>query len=318
MTGVIGAAVSLWTLPETTYGTAASGNYHQLGIMSASLGGRRNLLDVRVLGLGTGRNPTDPMLGELSVEGDVEVPVNHDGFGHWLRLLFGAPATTGTAPNYTHVFTSGADSLPSNTVVLDYGAALGTNRYMRSLGMRANTMSVSFGVSGPATARLGLVGQTNEMISAAGAGTPVVVAGPLFNKVNGTITKGGATLGMITEATLEFSNNIEALRTIRDDNRIAAAIPENVTVGGRLTARFADGGLQAEALANTPVDLSIGWGISATREIRFRVPRAFLSLPQAPIDGPGGVSVVFDIIGSAESVAGAMIVTLENSVASYA
>lgn len=318
MSGVRGADSFLLSKPEVTYGTAPAGNYDQLGFFTANLLPRRDLLPVRVLGLGTGKNPTDPMLGEQSVEGEVTVPINQDGFGHWLRLLMGAPDTTGTAPNYTHVFESGKPSLPSNTMVLDYGAGLGSARYLRAVGVRGNTMSVDFGVSGPATARLGVVAQDGTLVTTSGGGTPALAAGAIFNRINGVITTGGSPLALITEASLEFSNNVEGLRTIRNDNKIAAAIPQDVTVGGRVTARFADGGLQAEAMANTPVDLVMGWEVNANRSVMFRVQRAYLSQPSAPIEGPNGVQALFDILASGEGVAGALVVTLKNGVASYA
>lgn len=315
MSGVRGADSSLLSKPETTYGVAATGNYDQLGFFSANLLPRRDLLPVRVLGIGTGRNPTDPMPGEASVEGEVTVPINEAGFGHWLRLLMGPPTTTGTSPNFTHVFASGAASLPSNTLVLDFGAPLGSERHLRTLGTRGNTMGIDFGTSGPATARIGLVAQDGALLSVPGGGTPAVAAGSVFNRVNGVITKGGSELALITEASLEFSNNIEALRTIRNDNKIAAAIPEDVTVGGRVTARFGSGGLQVEAMAGTPVDLVMGWEVSANRSILFRVQRAYLSQPSAPIEGPRGVQAQFDILASGQGVPAALTVTLKNGLA---
>ena len=318
MSATLGSLAFLWARPETTPGTAATGDYHQLGFMRADLLPRQELLDVRVLGLGTGRDASDPMQGAFSVEGELEVPINHAGFGHWLRLLFGPPATTGAAPDFTHVFASGAASLPSNTLVLDYGPALGSARHLQALGVRGNTLGVEFGTSGPATARIGVIGLAAAMLASPGAGTPVVAAGPLFNRITGSIARGGAPLALITEASLEFSNGIEALRTIRDDNRIAAAIPQQTSVTGRITARFAEGGLQLEAAAGTPVDLEMGWQASPTRAIGFRIPRAFLSRPSAPIEGPGGVSAGFEVMGSAEGVAAALTVTLRNAVESYA
>jgi hypothetical protein len=83
MSATLGSLAVLWSKPEGSYGIAPSGNYDQLGFFRANLLPRRDLLDVRVLGLGTGRDATDPMLGELTVEGELEVPINQEGFGHW-------------------------------------------------------------------------------------------------------------------------------------------------------------------------------------------------------------------------------------------
>lgn len=44
----------------------------------------------------TGRyDPAEPFDGNLEVSGGVVVPVDARAFGHWLRAMFGAPATTG-------------------------------------------------------------------------------------------------------------------------------------------------------------------------------------------------------------------------------
>jgi hypothetical protein len=48
------------------------------------------------------------------------VPVDVINIGHWLRLLLGAPTTTGTTPNYTHSFGSGAATLPSQAIEVGY------------------------------------------------------------------------------------------------------------------------------------------------------------------------------------------------------
>lgn len=66
------------------------------------------------------RDPAAPFLDTVTVQGDIVVPVNLVNFGHWLRLLLGAPTTTGTAPNLTHSFGSGAAALPSQSIEIGY------------------------------------------------------------------------------------------------------------------------------------------------------------------------------------------------------
>jgi hypothetical protein len=46
--------------------------------------------------------------------------VDLNNIGHWLRLLLGPPITTGTSPNFTHSFGSGASALPSNSIEIGY------------------------------------------------------------------------------------------------------------------------------------------------------------------------------------------------------
>jgi hypothetical protein len=317
-TGVIGAAVSLWTLPESTYGTAPSGNYHQLGFMSAALGPQQDQIEVPVLGLGTGRNPTDPMLGEINVNETITVPVNQVGFGHWLRLMMGAPSSTGSSPDFTHVFTSGAAALPSNTLVLDYGARLGTNRYGKITGARAASMAVQFSNAGPADAQISLIAQGGEYASSAGAGTPAVAAGPVFNRATGVVRIGSDAVLRVTSAELTMDNGMIPLRTIRADRKIEEAEEGLFTATGSVTVRFAEGGLLPGALAGTPVNLSLALELSAARSLVFNMPRCYLNQPRAQIEGPGGVSATFGFRASGEGVAGAVVATLKNAQAGAA
>ncbi|WP_191085627.1 phage tail tube protein [Roseococcus microcysteis] len=316
--GVIGAAVSLWMLKEATYGEAASGNYHQLGLMTGALAPRQELLDVPVLGLGTGRNPTDPMLGEVTLEDTINVPVTTDGFGHWLRLLMGAPTSTGSGSAFTHVFSSGAAALPSNTLVLDYGPRLGSNRYMRGLGVRAASAALEFSNAGPARADIALVGQGGEYVSSPGTGTPALSHGAVFNRAAGVIKLGETSLGKVTSSSLNLSNGIQSLRTIRNDRKIEEAEEGLFTGTGSVTLRFAEGGLLPASLAGTPVDLSIGFEVSETRSLMFRMERAFLSRPGPRIEGPQGVDVTYEFRASGEGLAAAVVATLKNGVAGTA
>jgi hypothetical protein len=317
MSGAIGANAKLYLKPETTYGTLATGNYTQLGFQTAAIGTRQQLIDVRVLGIGTGRDPGDPMLGEINTDGQVEVPINDEGFGHWLRLFMGAPTTTGTSPNFIHEFASGAATLPSASMVLDYGPQI-TERYSVAVGVRATTLDVDFSPTGPATARIGLLAQGGTLQQTAVHGTPTMVTGANFSRASGSIKKGSNDLALITGASISFSNGIEPLRTIRADRKIEEAEIGLVGVTGRITARFADGGLLPDAIANTPINIRLAFQINANRQIEFRMPRAFVGIPRGEVQGPGGVSAEYDLQASSDGTLAAFIVTLRNGVASYA
>ena len=196
MPGVIGANANLYLRPEASYGTLATGNYTRLGFLRAGLGVSQQLLDLRVLGIGQGRDAGDPMQGEIDTEGEVEIPLNQDGLGHWLRLLLGPPTTTGTSPNFVHVFASGAAALPSASVVLDYGATL-PDRYLVLTGVRAGSLAIGFGPTGPATARIGLMAQGGGLQPTAVHGTPVTVTGTNFLRPQGRILKGATPLALV-------------------------------------------------------------------------------------------------------------------------
>jgi hypothetical protein len=79
---------------ETVYGTPPTGNFIRLPFVSSNIGPEQGLIESDLLG--QGREGFDPTLDVVNNDGDVVVPVDVRNFGHWLKLLTGAPAT---APN---------------------------------------------------------------------------------------------------------------------------------------------------------------------------------------------------------------------------
>lgn len=90
-----GARTAMAFAFESTYGTAPGSGYTQLPFISTTLGADQPLLDDDILGLG--RDPQAPIKDAVTADGDMVVPIDSDGIGFWLKLLFGGPAsTTGT------------------------------------------------------------------------------------------------------------------------------------------------------------------------------------------------------------------------------
>jgi hypothetical protein len=119
MTRARGANARLRAKFETVYGTPPSGNFIQLPFVSSNIGPEQGLIESDLLG--QGREGSDPTLDVLNNDGDIVVPVDARGFGHWLNLLLGPASTAvGTGGN-DHTFTSGAASLPAMSI--ETGAA---------------------------------------------------------------------------------------------------------------------------------------------------------------------------------------------------
>ena len=103
----VGAKTKILMDVETSYGVAPSVPAGVLlPVNSFSLKPSRAKNTPATL---TGRyDPAEPFDGNLEVSGGVVVPVDARAFGHWIKAMFGAAATTGsgeasdTAP-FTHV-----------------------------------------------------------------------------------------------------------------------------------------------------------------------------------------------------------------------
>lgn len=295
---------------ESSYGTPPSGNWTRVPFVSSDMGKEQGLLESDLLGLG--REGLDPARDVVNNRGNHVVPVDVRNFGHWLRLFFGAPTTTGTDP-YTHVFASGAASLPSISMQLGLPAVphFGVN-----YGIRGNTMQVRMQRSGLLSATLGLIAKGENRVTSTASGTPTSVVTERFAQATGEITREGAALGGIVSADFTFSNGLDPVETIQPDGEIEDIDPGMATFNANVVARFADTTLLGDATSGDPIEMSFGWEKGA-HSLIFAVPRVFLPVPKMPISGPGGVQANFNIQASGEGVV-LVTATLINDVASYA
>lgn len=311
-----GSRFKLYGLSETTYGTPATGNFNQLPCFSFALGGTQPLQADNVLSGSTSRDSTDPMQDVLTVAGNAVVPVDLTNFGHWLLMLFGAAADTGTT-DYTHTFTSGVTtSLPSKTFEK---ALTDAASYFLNVGVKANTLALNFAPQGSAQATIGLIGQGETYSGASGAGTPTLPTLTRFHQHQGAITVGGSSLVNVTAASFNFSNGLEGVRTVRSDLKIAGVDEGIAAANGQITCRFTDTTLIADADASTPVSLALSYTISATQSLTFTMPRTFLDRASPAVTGPGGIEVKYNWYAAFDSGSGHMLqAVLKNQTATYA
>jgi hypothetical protein len=316
MARAIGANSKIHMAVEATYGTPPGGNWRLMPIVNFDLGAEQPFIDADVIGLATNRDVAPPFRDIVTVQGRAEVPVDLEYIGDWLRLLLGPPTTTGTAPDFQHVFVSGAASLPSNSIEQ---AMPDVPNYAVSSGVRADTFQIDFSPSGAATATLTLVAQGSTRLNTSSAGTPTMRDYVAFNKAQGVIRRNGASLAQITGGQLSFSNGIEIVRTIRNDLRIEGADPGLSRATGQVTSRFADTLLLDDAVNNNAIELEFEYRISPTRRLTFTLHKTYLSVAKTPIQGPQGIEASFDFRCAFDATAGRMMtVTLRNAVASYA
>jgi hypothetical protein len=302
---------------EVTPGTvpAAGPSWFGIPFVSHSLGEERPLIASDLLG--QGRETQDPTPDVATNDGDLVVPVDVRNFGHFLKLFFGAPTTTGeVGDGYDHVFTSGAANLPSMSIEI---GAPEVPAFSTHYGARGNQLKISMARSGllNATASLICIGESAPAnASAAGVGATAALAIQRFPQATGSVTKDGAALGSVVAADFTFSNSLEKVETIKPDGRIEDSDPGMVSMTGSVTVRFKDTTLLAAATAGTPCELDFGWTIG-TFSLIFAVPRVFLPPAKRPITGPNGIQVQFNWQASGADAA-AVTATLHNDVATYA
>jgi len=299
---------------EATYGTAPATGYNLMPFASIDLGAAQPLVASELLGLG--RDPQAPSRDAITTDGNIVVPIDGANIGHWLKLLFGAPVTTGTSPNYTHTFNSGALTLPSVAIETAFPEV---PSYAMATGVRADTFAVDMTRRGNLSATIGLIGQGEALATTSAAGTPASAAVVRLNHFQGAIKRNTVALGNVVGASMTYSNGMAPVETIRADGMIDGVDPTMASMTGNIVSRFADTTLLTQATDGTDCVLEFSWTASANLSLTWTAHSVYLPRPKRPVTGPGGIEARFDWQGAiATSPARLCTVVLKNQVASYA
>ena len=308
----MGINAVLHAVDEAAYGTTPASGFKKLPFVSHTMGEERPLIEDDQLGFG--REGLDPAQDVATNDGDIVVPVDIAAIGFWLKGFFGPAVVTGSG-TYTHVFTSGAATLPSRSI--EIGSA-DVPAFPVHYGAMVNQLRIAMARSGMLNATVSLIAQGESVqTSTSVAGTPTVQQGSRFAQATGTIKRDGTALANIVSADLSLSNSLDKVEIIRSDGRIGGVVPGVVQAALRITARFNSLDLLTAATDGTPVNLSeIGW-TNGTNSLKFALPRVFLPRVKRPINGPGGIMAEFNCQAAALVGGHKIAATLVNSVASY-
>jgi hypothetical protein len=314
-----GARTILLAKQEVSYGVNPAGSdWRQYPFVPPlDLGGAQALLDSPVIGLSTGRDPADPFYDAVTVDGSFGIPIDLNDIGFWLKMLMGAPVTSGGGADKTHTYKSGsATALPSFSAEVGYPDV---PTYLLMTGCKAGGLTVNAGPTGRPTATVNILAQDVTRAGTSVDAAPTLATGyEQFNNFQGTISRNGTALAYITAASMTFSNGLEAIRDIGSGNNIKEALEQDTAVSGQLTARLSETTLLTDSEGTTPIEIDLLLQISATKSIEFTLPRAFLPRRKATVQGRAGVDVTFDLRGSFDATAVcAMQVVLKNQTAAY-
>lgn len=313
-----GARTILLAKQEVTYGTNPGGtDWRQYPFVPPlDLGGAQALLDSPVIGLSSGRDPADPFYDAVTVDGSFGIPIDLSDIGFWLKMLMGAPTTTGST-NFVHTFKSGAAAaLPSFSAEVGYPDV---PTYLLMTGCKAGGITFDAAPTGRPTATVSILAQDVARAGSSVDASPTLATGyEQFNNFQGTISRNNVALSYITAVSFTFSNGLEAIRDIGSGNNIREALEQDTAVSGSITTRLSDTTLLTDSEGTTPVEIDLLLQINANKSIEITLPRAFLPRRKATVQGRAGVDVTFELRGAFDvATACAMQVVLRNQTASY-
>lgn len=263
------------------------------------------------------RNPVAPFRGNRSVGGAIVIPADSLAMPYWLKAMFGASTPTGTGP-YVHEFKIG-NTIPSFS--LEYGFTdLGTAKYQRFLGCKAESFSMTFGGDGELTGTLNVIGASGSLEASAFDAAPTTISLARVHNFQAAITEGGSTLSNATELSINLSFGLDPSMYVIGSSGVRGTLPEGVmAISGNLKTLFEDDTLLTKANAATESSLKITITDSASSILEFEFQEVEYARKSPDIPGPQGLLVDLDFQAyyTDGSEASAAVARVTNGVASY-
>lgn len=298
---------------ESTEKTAPGSGYSFLSYSQNSLGLTRPLVQDDIVGT---RDPGEHDIDIATINGDVQIPMDVHAIGWWLKLLLGAPSTTDASGVYTHVYESGAWSLPSASFEAQKPDV---PSYEMFRGVRAERMRYSMQRGGWVNSTVSLIGQAADAPGGTtSAGSPTSYDLTRLVQAQGKMQIGGSDYADVVQCDFDYANNLDQVGTVTGDEFIGGLDPMRAALSLSLRIRFATETLFNAARAGTPVAVNLIHQIDADNMLTLAMPRVFLDVPNRPVTGAGGIEATFSAMTSRDTDGSAMLTaTLINDVSAY-
>ena len=275
----------LGALEESTYNAdpTPTTTMVNLPINSSAIRGSQNINPPATLR--NNRNPVQPFLGNVSIGGEVVVPVDLVNMGHWLKMLLGDPETSGAEAPYTHVFKP-AEALSSWVFEQGY---TDIGKYQKFNGCKIKSLSIAFGGDQELTARIEILGGKETLATSSLDSEPTVETFTRFNQFQASVSEGGSPVATVKEVELTISNELDEDTYVIGGGGIRGSLPEELCqVSGRIKAMFEDWTLYQKAVNGTESSLAVTL-TNGSYSLVFSVPELLYSRNAPGIETPGGV-----------------------------
>jgi hypothetical protein len=299
------------------YGVAATTGYRYAFYYAASLRETKPIEADPVIGAGyhNFRDATPPAPSQSEHGGQVTVPVCLNQIGDWLRMIFGAPATSGSV-NFTHVFSSGALILPTSTIEMNPIAS----DFRQHVGLAARSLRLDLaGGNGFQRAEIDMLGFGETLLGSSAAGTPT--AARAYDPIKATgaaVFLGGTQIGVLLSASINYETGLMQDRYIDATDKFGAAIlAEQAQLSGELRVRYTGPTFDAAAVAETDQALEIRMIRTVNNSLVLAAPAVRLGRAGVPISGPGGIEQSIPFRAAQTSGAAMFSATLKNQIATY-
>jgi len=297
-------------------GTFGAGALNGFVLPINSFGVRSTRALNRPATLSSSRNPSEPFAGNLSVAGDIVIPVDSAALPYWLIAMFGLPTTTGGSP-YVHEF-----KIPTSqySMILETAFTdLGTAKYNQFKGCKVNSFAMTVGGDGELVATLGISGRVDSMESSSFDASPTTVTLARLNNFQAALTEGGATLATATELTININFPMDVYHVIGGQGLAGSLAEQKVEVSGNLKTLFEDTSLIDYAIAGTDRSLKLTVTGSASSVFELEIQELLYERNSPDVPGPQGLIVDLNFQGyyANGSEASGVVARVTNGTSAY-
>jgi hypothetical protein len=293
MTQQTGALAKILIGLESAFKTIATEGF-VMPISSCSVKGSKNQIIPATI---TGNlNPVEPLDGNVSVAGQIVVPVDSLVFWYWLRLALGDPVTTGSSSPWTHTFKAG-NTRSSFTLEYQY-TELDLNRYFQYTGCKISGMSLSAGDDGELIASFDVVGAVETIATSSFDLSPTTLTMARMKNSQLTMTEGGSTISNAKLADLNINFNLDTSNYVIGGGGVLGSLPDGIySVSGNLNALFEDTTLLEKALDSTESAVVLTFTVSASAILVLTFPEIKYTPSSPGVDGPQGMLISLPFAG---------------------
>lgn len=234
------------------------------------------------------RQIVDHRGGTFQVAGDINFELSYGTFDELLEAaLMGAWDVDGGG--------AGIDRLGTGVTRYyhtfeRYHADIADKPYQRFRGCEINTFDLAVTANAIVTGAFGIVGMDSALDAAAIAGAtyPAVSTTKVLDSFTGTLSEGGAPIGVVSEVSLSLANGIEPRYVVGQRGSIKPNVGRS-NLSGQLTVLFEDATMLEKFINETESELEFELPDAAGNSYRFWIPRLVYTGGQPDVSGEGDI-----------------------------
>lgn len=164
---VTGSNLVVRAKEEIAYGQSENTGFETIYVKSNSINFSQNEVESELMT--AGRSPSRTGKGNIEVTGSLEVAIDNVSTGFWLKQLLGDYSVAAAGAKFNHTFKISDTCTPSFQVEK---GLLGTDINYKSVGLKANSLSLDFGGEGEMIGTVDVIGK-NEYFTSVQDDSPV-------------------------------------------------------------------------------------------------------------------------------------------------